>query len=158
MSASPLSAANTPTVSPTQIERRYMTRMSYSNHQDEIKKRMKDNINLMSKTELTLVRRNAPYENMFDIKFSKDIKKNDLIIFSDYGVYFNVFDTPANTLTYIMISNHKLVDNDDIGMDYAPPVTAIIGVVHQGTSAYNKILNDVLNLRGGAVKKRKHKK
>lgn len=158
MSASPLSAANTPTVSPRQIERRYMTRMSYSNHQDELKKRMKDNINLMSKTELTLVRRNPPYENMFDIKFSKDIKKNDLIIFSDYGVYFNVFDTPANRPTYIMISNHKLVDNDDLGMDYAPPVTAIIGVVHQGTTAYNKILNDVLNLSGGAVKKRKYKK
>jgi hypothetical protein len=94
---------------------------------------------------------------MFDIKFSERVKKNDLIIFSDFGVYFNVFDTPANTPTYIMISNHKLVDNYDLGMNYAPPVTAIIGVVHQGTPSYNKILNDILNLSGGTAKTRKYK-
>ena len=156
MSARSLSAANTPTVSPRGIERRYITRMSY--HQNHIKTRMQQNLALISKTQMTLSRRSPPYEDMFNISFSKDVNVNDLIILSDYGVYFNVFKIPANTKGYVMISNHKLVNIGDIGMDYAPPVTSIIGVVHQGTEAYNKILNDILNIRGGAVKKSKCKK
>jgi hypothetical protein len=161
---SPHSARTTPKVSPRTIDQRYLIRDFTDD--ENIQKRMRKNAAFLhdSTTKISLVLN--PQTFTHSIKFSKPVKRNDLLILNNYRVYFNVLDIPVNTLTKPMISSHKLKDYPEVnyfdeGNDYFVSPYLIIGVVHQGTKEYDKILNDVLQVnltRGGKSKPKSTKK